>query len=94
MQSVIFSQAAIFRMQQLAKHYYHLTGHRYRMAEPASLMEMLRHTGSSQNQDIIRRYAEFVRELDSEQIAQLAEQQVNVLTPQTTLYLQQDTLRH
>jgi len=41
MDTLIFSQTAIFRLQQLGSQYYHNTGERHRLANESGILELL-----------------------------------------------------
>lgn len=81
MDTLIFSQTAIFRMQQLASSYYHKTGIRYRMAEPNSMLDLLRASALSADKDVRQCYDAFVMELNKRQIDMLAARNVKLRKP-------------
>jgi hypothetical protein len=78
MDNLIFSQTAIFRMQQLASSYYHKTGIRHRMASPEGMLALLRETGLSTDRDIRQCYDAFVVCLNERQIDMLRERKVKL----------------
>ncbi len=81
MDTLIFSQSAIFRLQQLGSQYYHHTGVRHRLANPQSVVELLRATALSQEKDIRICYEAFVLELNKRQIDALATRGVQLRHP-------------
>lgn len=81
MDTLIFSQAAIFRMQQLATSYYHKTGIRYRMATQEGMLDLLREASASNDRSVRECYDAFVVTLNKRQIDMLAARKVKVLQP-------------
>ena len=81
MDTLIFSQTAIFRMQQLASCVYHKTGTRHRMATQEGMLSLLREAGASRDKDIGRYYDSFVVELNKRQLDMLAARNVRMRQP-------------
>ncbi len=89
MDTLIFSQSAIFRLQQLGSQYFHHTGVRHRLADPHSVAELLRATALSQQSDVRICYEAFVLELNKRQIDALAARGVQLRHPQQLSGLRQ-----
>ncbi len=81
MDTLIFSQTAIFRMQQLASCFYHKTGTRHRMATQEGMLGLLRDAGSSADRDIRHYYDAFVLELNKRQLEMLEARNVTMRKP-------------
>jgi hypothetical protein len=81
MDSLIFSQIAIFRMQQLVSCFYHKTGIRHRMATQDGMLALMRDASSSTDSDIRLYYDAFVMELDNHQLDMLEAHNVAVRKP-------------
>lgn len=81
MDTLIFSQTAIFRMQQLASSYYHKTGIRHRMATQDGMLDLLRESALSTDRDVRQCYDAFVMELNKRQIDMLAARNVKLRKP-------------
>lgn len=81
MDTLIFSQTAIFRMQQLASCVYHKTGIRHRMATQDGMLALLRDAGSSTDSDIRQYYDSFVMELNKRQVDMLEARDVSMRKP-------------
>jgi hypothetical protein len=81
METLIFSQTAIFRMQQLASCVYHKTGVRHRMATQEGMLALLRDAGSSTDRDIRQYYDSFVQELNKRQLDVLSAQNLSIRKP-------------
>jgi Tat protein secretion system quality control protein TatD with DNase activity len=82
MDTLIFSQTAIFRMQQLASCIYHKTGIRHRMATPDGMLDLLREASVSNDKEVRHYYDSFVQELNKRQLDMLAARNVMMRTPQ------------
>lgn len=85
MDTLIFSQTAIFRMQQLASCVYHKTGVRHRMATQEGMLSLLKESGSSSDRDIRQYYDAFVLELNKRQLEMLEARNVKMRQPFTSL---------
>ncbi len=83
MDTLIFSQTAIFRMQQLASCVYHKTGVRHRMATQDGMLSLLSEAGASSDRDIRQYYDAFVLELNSRQLDLLEARNVKMRPPLT-----------
>lgn len=81
MDTLIFSQTAIFRMQQLASCVYHKTGIRHRMATQEGMLGLLREAGASIDKDIRQYYDSFVMELNKRQLDMLEARDVTLRKP-------------
>ena len=81
MDTLIFSQTAIFRMQQLASCLYHKTGIRHRMATQEGMLALLRDAGASADRDIRQYYDAFVMELNKHQLDMLEARNVTLRKP-------------
>ena len=81
MDTLIFSQTAIFRMQQLASCVYHKTGTRHRMATPEGMLGLLRDAGASTDREIREYYDSFVVELNKRQLDALEARNVAIRKP-------------
>lgn len=81
MDTLIFSQTAIFRMQQLASCVYHRTGVRHRMATPDGMLSLLKAAGTSSDKDIRQYYDAFVLELNKRQLDMLEARNVKMRQP-------------
>jgi hypothetical protein len=60
----IFSQAAIFRLQQLAGSVHKHSGIRHKLSEPNNLLTLLRYAAQAPTPGIAMQYQAFVRILD------------------------------
>ena len=83
MDTLIFSQTAIFRMQQLASCVYHKTGMRHRMATQDGMLSLLKEAGASSDRDIRQYYDAFVLELNKRQLDLLEARNVTMRPPFT-----------
>lgn len=81
MDNLIFSQTAIFRLQQLASCIYHKTGVRYRMAMPEGMLDLLRASSASRDGEVRQYYASFVLELNQRQFDILEARNVTLRQP-------------
>ena len=81
MDTLIFSQTAVFRMQQLASCLYHKTGIRYRMATPEGMLDLLRASGASRDKEVLQYYDAFVLELNKRQLDMLEARNVPLRNP-------------
>lgn len=84
MDTLIFSQTAIFRMQQLASCVYHKTGVRHRMATQEGMLSLLKESGASSDRDIRQYYDAFVIELNKRQLEMLEARDVKMRQPFTS----------
>ena len=67
MQSLVFSQTAVYQLQQLSKVVREKTGVRHRLSDPKSIMSLLRYSSTSPDANIFRYFGRFTNELDMEQ---------------------------
>ncbi len=73
MNKPIFSQAAIFRLQQLASSVHKQTGVRHKLSEPNNLMALLRYSSSAPTGGIALQYQAFIRILTLSERSALVE---------------------
>jgi len=81
MDTLIFSQAAIFRLHQLDNQYYSYTGERYRLANENGILDLLQSSAEIADRKIRRAYFAFLMELDKSQIDALEERGVKLRLP-------------
>lgn len=81
MTGLIFSQSAIFFMQQLSSSYFRKMGVRYRISSEDGILTLLQKAASSSETDIRKNYDSFVLELNSRQIQALTEKGVKLRLP-------------
>lgn len=81
MDTLIFSQSAIFRLQQLGSQFYHFTGIRHKLATHQGILDLLNATALSQEHDVKTCYDAFVMELNKRQIDALAARGVTLRQP-------------
>lgn len=81
MTGLIFSQSAIFFMQQLSSSYFRKMGVRYRISSEDGILTLLQKAASSSETDIRKNYDALVLELNSRQIQALTEKGVNLRLP-------------
>ncbi|RYY03258.1 MAG: hypothetical protein EOO53_08880 [Gammaproteobacteria bacterium] len=83
MNSLIFSQTAIFRLHQLGSQYYHHTGERHRLANEGGILDLLQSSASIADRKVRGAYYAFVAELNKRQIDALAERGIRLRIPAT-----------
>jgi hypothetical protein len=81
MDTLIFSQTAIFRLQQLGSQYYHNTGERHRLANESGILELLVSSAVISDRKVRAAYDAFVMELNKRQIDALAQRGVKLRFP-------------
>lgn len=81
MDTLIFSQTAIFRMQQLASCVYHITGNRHRMATQEGMLGLLKEAATSTDKDIRHYFDAFLMELNKRQLDMLEVRGVKMRVP-------------
>jgi hypothetical protein len=79
MNSLLFSQAAIYRLQQLATLVKQKTGVRHQLSDPKSTINLLRYSCTSPDMHIYDAYRHFSSELEDDQREYL--QGVGLLMP-------------
>ena len=79
MDTLIFSQPAIFRLQQLSLHLYRRTGVRHKLSTPEGIASLLKDSRQTQAGDIKDCYAAFIQELDEAQIDALAARGISLM---------------
>jgi hypothetical protein len=81
MDTLIFSQTAIFRLQQLASQYYHNTGERHRLANESGILELLQSSALISDRKVRAAYDAFVMELNKRQIDALTKRGIKLRFP-------------
>lgn len=81
MDTLIFSQSAIFRLQQLGSQFYHYTGIRHKLATNQGILDLLNASALSREPDVSTCYDAFVMELNKRQIDALADRGVTLRQP-------------
>lgn len=81
MDTLIFSQTAIFRLQQLASQYYHYAGIRHKLANQAGILTLLKDSAMVSERAVRTAYEAFVLELNERQINALAERGIQLRLP-------------
>lgn len=71
MEQLLFSQAALYQLQQLVQPVRAKTGVRHRLADQKDLFSLLRYSCTSPDSVISDYYAQFIAELDEQQKAYL-----------------------
>lgn len=89
MDSLIFSQTAIFRLQQLGSQYYHHTGERHRLANESGILELLQSSALITDRKVRGAYDAFVMELNKRQIDALTERGIRLRFPIHTASIRQ-----
>lgn len=90
MTGLIFSQSAIFHLQQLSSSFFRKNGVRYRISSEDGIFSLLQKSASSSETDIRKNYDAFVLELNARQIAALTSKGIKLRLPtqSTTSWLQ------
>jgi hypothetical protein len=81
MDTLIFSQTAIFRLQQLESQYFRLSGVRHKLATEAGILALLSESAQASERKTRKSYDAFVMELNKRQIDALATRGINLRTP-------------
>ena len=81
MDTLIFSQTAIFRLQQLGSQYYHHTGERHKLANEGGILELLQTSALITDRKVRSAYDAFLRELNKRQIDALTERGIRLRLP-------------
>lgn len=81
MDTLIFSQTAIFRLQQLGSQYYHHIGERHRLANESGILELLVSSALISDRKVRAAYDAFVMELNKRQIDALTQRGVKLRFP-------------
>jgi hypothetical protein len=84
MDTLIFSQTAIFRLQQLGSQYYHHTGERHRLANESGILELLQSSALIADRKVRGAYDAFVMELNKRQLDALSERGIKLRFPART----------
>jgi hypothetical protein len=78
MNTLIFSQTAIFRLQRLGAQYYHYTGERHRLADEHGILDLLQNSALINDHRVRGAYEAFINELEKPQIEALVERGVRL----------------
>ena len=78
MDTLIFSQAAVFHLQQLANHLHYHTGMRHKLSTTQGIINLLIAGASSHAPDVKRCYTAFAMELNERQLNALAGQGIHI----------------
>lgn len=78
METLIFSQAAVFHLQQLANHLHHHTGKRHKLSTTLGIIDLLIAGANSHAPDVKRCYTAFAMELNRRQLDALASQGIYI----------------
>ena len=84
MDTLIFSQTAIFRLQQLGSQYYHHTGERHRLANENGILELLQSSALIADRKVRSAYDAFVMALNKRQIDALTQRGIKLRFPMHT----------
>lgn len=71
MDKLILSQSGVYRLQQLASQFHHLTGVRHKLSNNDDMIDLLRDCASSKDKVIQTYFAAFTNELGPEQVNSL-----------------------
>jgi len=81
MDTLIFSQTAIFRLQQLGSQYYHHTGERHRLANETGILTLLQSSALIADRTVRSAYDAFVMELNKRQVDALTQRGIKLRFP-------------
>lgn len=81
MNTPIFSQAAIYRLQQLASAVHRQSGMRYRLSKPDNLMALLRYANESGHPEVALYYRAFFGLLSRPERASLQQHGIELRQP-------------
>ena len=84
MDTLIFSQTAIFRLQQLGSQYYRQTGERHKLANESGILELLQSSAVISDSQVRNAYDAFVLELNKRQIDALTQRGIKLRFPMQT----------
>jgi hypothetical protein len=84
MDTLIFSQTAIFRLQQLGSNYYRHTGERHKLANESGILELLQTSALISDRKVRTAYDAFVLELNKRQIDALTQRGIKLRVPAQT----------
>lgn len=84
MDTLIFSQTAIFRLQQLGSQYYRQTGERHKLANESGILELLQSSAVISDRQVRNAYDAFVLELNKRQIDALTHRGISLRLPTHT----------
>jgi hypothetical protein len=81
MDRLIFSQTAVFRLQQLASHLHQETGTRHKLSTTRGIVDLLKDGAKHQDGNVKGCYEAFVLELNKRQINTLAAEGIVISAP-------------
>lgn len=81
MDSLIFSQIAIFRLQQLGSQYYRQSGVRHKLATENGIIALLQSSAVITERGVSSAYDAFVMELNGRQVDALTERGIRLRRP-------------
>jgi hypothetical protein len=84
MDTLIFSQTAIFRLQQLGSQYYRQTGERHKLANENGILELLQSSAVITDRHVRNAYDAFVLELNKRQVDALTQRGIKLRFPTHT----------
>lgn len=87
MDTLIFSQSAIFRLQQLGANYFRVTGKRFRLSDQDGILTLLKQSVLASDKSVRKAYDDFVMELNKRQIDGLSARGVKLRLPMSAEYL-------
>ena len=67
MEKIIFSQSGVYRLQQLASQFHHITGVRHKLSDESAMIDLLRDCARSKDKVIQTYFAAFSSELNEDQ---------------------------
>lgn len=88
MNSLIFSQKAVYRLQQLASHVYRHSGVRHKLSQEHEMMQLLRDSVFSSDPGVRRCYEAFTMELNQHQLNALIARGIRTRVPAREMSLQ------
>ena len=81
MNTLIFSESAIFRLQRLGSQYYHHTGERHKLADEHGILDLLQNSALITDRNVRGAYDAFLTELNKDQIDALTERGIRLRLP-------------
>lgn len=85
MDILIFSQTAIFRLQQLASQFYRQSGIRHKLANENGILALLQSSAVVTDREVRSAYDAFVMELNKRQVDALSERGINLRFPASSV---------
>lgn len=83
MNTLIFSQTAIFRLHRLGSQYYRFTGERHKLGNENGILDLLQSSALASDRNVRSAYHAFLLELNKSQIEALTERGVKLRHPHT-----------